>query len=278
MNKIVFRIFMSVLIFLNSYSVDIHNVFSWENIELLLLSIVSLFATIILSLVICRKIVADKKRRVITIQGIYRSNLALYGIPVGIAIYGEGNQGAIAILVAMIVPLYNIIAEVLLSSSSDQHVPAKQMLKRVFSNPLVVAALLGLSFSIGNVTFPQLLMDPLEKISKVATPLAFIIIGGSLSIDNLKRDWKEILSVSTLRLMVIPAIVFGIAVLMGMRTHSLVALLGVFASPISVSSYTMARARNIASEYAGGLVAVTTVASIVTMFFWITILKYFNYI
>jgi len=65
---------------------------------------------------------------------------------------------------------------------------------------------------------------------------------------------------------------------LGMRTYSLVALLGVFASPAAVSSYTMARDMEVAPDLAGELVAVTTLLSIVTMFFWIAVLRYYSFI
>lgn len=278
LNKLVFRFFLAVMIFLNAYLVDIYHVFNQENRRLLLLCLICIALIYTIAKAAAGRLVRDRQRRAVIIQGIFRSNLALYGIPVSAAIYGEGNQGSIAAIVVVVVPIYNIIAELLLSRAAEQKVSVPGMIKKVFTNPLAAAALLGLLFSLCRIQLPHLLMIPLENIAKAATPLAFVVLGGSLTVKNMRNNWKAITGVSLLRLVLIPALVILTALALGMRTYSLVALLGVFASPAAVSSYTMARDMEVAPDLAGELVAVTTLLSIVTMFFWIAVLRYFGFI
>ncbi len=278
MNRLVFRLFLFSLIFLNSYSVNIADAFHKENLQVLMLALAAVLAAFAISRFICGKMGISKARKAIIVQGIYRSNLVLFGLPVSLSIYGEGNQSAIALLIAVIVPLYNIIAALLLANASGEKTTGTRLVKQVFLNPLVLGSFLGLAFNMLGISFPKLIMDTITGLSKVATPLAFIVLGGSLVFDNFRKDLKAVLSICIIRLVVLPLVVIGIGITLGMRNQAIVALLGTFASSTAVASYTMAKNAEVESELAGEIVAATTVISILTMFLWITGLNYFGII
>lgn len=283
MNRVVFQIFLFALIFRNSYSLDLQSAFQKENMQLLLLALISVGVVFAGAAACCKLLAAkspsmNKKRRAVIVQGIYRSNLALFGLPVSLAIYGEGNQGAIAILMTVMVPVYNIIAVILLSDASGQKVTPLQLVKQVISNPLVCSSILGMSFNMLGISLPEIVTDVVRVLSRTATPLAFIVLGGSLIFTNIKRDIKTVVCVCFIRLIIIPMAVIGIGIGLGMRNHAIVALLGAFASSTAVASYTMAKNNEIEPELAGELVAATTVCSVITMFGWITVLDYIGVI
>ncbi len=271
-NKIVFRVFMSSLLFYNSYTIDRNSIFGGNHIKLLLFSLFCLALTYYLSNRISRRMTSDHKRAAVIAQGMVRSNLALFGLPVSIAIYGEGKQGELALLMAIIVPIYNILAELALSQAEDTKPSMRKTLRKVLSNPLVVAALLGFSMSLLGIRLPDMVEDTVRRLGNVTTPLAFVVIGGSLALRNVHSDRRAIVSVSSLRLFVLPALILPLGYLLGLRSSALLTLLVVFASPIAVSSYTMAREKNIAPTLAGELVAATTFGSMFSIFVWITIL------
>lgn len=278
MNRVVFRVFLTVLLFLNAYSVDADSAFGGENIKVLILSLTALAVVFTGALIVSRFLIPDKARRAVLIQGIYRSNLALFGLPVSMAIYGEGKQETVAVLIAVVVPVFNIIAAVLLNQAKGGRISIGGILKKTLSNPLVLASVLGLVFSIVKMPIAQFIMTPLEGLSKAATPLAFMVLGGSLNAESIRKNMKAIVTMCFIRLVLVPGIVLSCAVLSGISGAALVAVLVAFASPIAVSSYTMAKELEVSPDLAGELVAATTLMSILTMFMWIALLNFMKFI
>lgn len=269
MNKATFRVFMFCLIFMNSYEVDAGSIFTAENGRVLVLALSAVAVILALSLFISGKLTDSVKKQAVITQACYRSNLVLFGLPITISIFGEGNLGVVSILIAIMVPIYNIIAVFLLEHASDLQRKQKNMLIPVLKNPLVLGSVLGLALSLCQIRLPSLIENTISAMGKVATPLAFFILGGSLVISDVRRNGRCIAAVCTARLVAVPAAVLGIAVLLGMRGLPLAGLLGAFASPVAVSSFTMAKEMETEPGLAGGLVAVITLASLVTMFCWI---------
>jgi predicted permease len=68
-------------------------------------------------------------------------------------------------------------------------------------------------------------------------------------------------------------LVVGVAIALGLRERHIIALLGAFASPAAVASFTMSKEMDVEPELAGEIVAVSTIMSLITMFGWIVSLK-----
>ncbi len=280
MNKIAFRVFLSILIFLNTYNVDTDTIFTTKNLKLITFSVSSVLITVFLAEVICRKLKVSVPRKAIITQSTYRSNLALFGLSVVESIYGPGNSGTIAMLMAILIPLFNILAAIIFTSAkSENSKPSiSSVMKSIFTNPLVISSISGLALSFMHFEIPELPMSILVSLSRIATPLSFILLGASLVFKNMKEDIVPIFIATFTKLILVPLCVLSIAIMFGVRDVELVALLGAFASPIAVASYTMAKEDDIAPDLAGEIVASTTITSIFTIFFFITAFSYFSLI
>lgn len=278
MNRVVFRVFMFTLVFLNTYNIDLTSIGSKENICMLILALAALALVFMIASIYCRTKKIPIKRSAVIVQGLYRSNLALFGLPVSIAIYGEGDLGAVSILLALIVPIYNIVAVILLGNASGGENIGVNTFISIFKNPLVTGTVFGLIINILPLTLDGVVLNTVESLAKVATPLAFIVLGGSLVISDLRKDIKDVLWVCIIRLVVIPIIVISIAIALGLRDRHIIALLGAFASPAAVASFTMAKDMDVESNLAGEIVAVSTMMSLLTIFGWIVSLKTFGII
>lgn len=276
MNKVVFRVFLAALVFINSYQAELDALLSTDSIKVITIALSAVLIMVCIAIFAGQRVIHDEERRVVIIQGIYRSNLVLFGLPISISIYGEGHQGVISILIAIVVPLFNIIAACLLNGVNNKDKSRLMLILGAFKNPLVFCSLLGLAFNAMGIRLPELVTIPIDKIASAATPVAFVLLGGSLAFKNIRKDIKPILTVSTLRLIIVPLIVIITAAAVGLRGPSLVALFAAFASPIAVSSYTMSKDLEVAPELAGELVAVTTTLSAFTVFIWVSILNSLN--
>lgn len=278
MNTLVFRLFLPILLFLNVYHLEPASIFTSDNMKMLVITVGFIFITLFAFGWILKRSSFPEKEYPILLQGIYRSNLALFGLPVIQSVYGEANSGSIYILIVFVIPIYNILAVILLEEIKAKEIGMLDLLKKIFKNPLVDSSLLGAVFCFAGIRLPEILLDSLDRMADVATPLAFVVLGGTLEISSFRKNSKEILYVSFLRLILVPAAVVGTGILAGLRDVPLVAMLACAASPIAVSSFSMAKEMNKEPELAGELVAATSVLSLPTIFGWIVILRSFGLI
>ena len=135
------------------------------------------------------------------------------------------------------------------------------------------AALAGGADLVLELPLPGPLASATSAISKVATPLGLMVLGGSFSFSDTKGFLRQLVICVTGRLIVVPALWLSVAALLGFRDLAIITLLPLFASPVATSSFAMAQQMDGDSDLAGQLVVYTSIFSIFTMFFWIVILK-----
>ena len=278
MNKLVFRVFLPLLLFLNIYTLKPEEALNSDNAKLLLLSAFCILGIIILTHLLLPYFVKDKKRISVIIQGIFRSNLVIFGIPIAASIYGDEHIGIVSLLAAFIVPFYNFLAVIVLEYYRGSKIKLKSLLLSIIKNPLILASLFAFIIILLGIKIPAPLLSPLQSMSKVATPLAFVVLGGTFHFNRLAHNMKPLITVTIGRLILFPAIVITLAILLGFRNEALVALIGVTASPTAVSSFTMALEMDADGELAGQIVIITSIACIITLFFWVLFLRTWNFI
>lgn len=219
----------------------------------------------------------DKKFVASFVQCSARGSVAVFGASIAINIYG--NAGVTPLMMAVVVPLYNIYTVVLFSLKSDDGEKTfsaahlKKMLHDIVTNPLIVGILIGAVFSLTQFTIPALIYKPLSSIASTGTPMALISLGASLRFDRIGKSIKTILASNFFKLLGNAAIVLPIAVMLGLREGHLIALLIMSASPCTVTAYIMARSMGGDAEFSSGSVMMSTLLSTVTITFWLTLLK-----
>ena len=273
MNRLVFRVFMSTLLFLNVYNIGDFSKLSIDNLKLLAYAFIIIFIIVFLAYLIYMPKVKEKKKLSVLIQGVYRGNFVLFGLAIVDSIYGKEGLATVSLLTIVVIPTFNVLAVIILEYYSGREISKLKLLKQVFKNPLIIATLLGISFIVLKVNIPKPVYKTLSDISKIATPLAFLVLGAELQIGNMLKNIKYLISVNILRLIVNPLITVGVGKLIGFQGIELVALLSMSACPTAVASYTMAKEMNADGDLAGEIVATTSILSIFTIFCWVLILK-----
>ena len=207
------------------------------------------------------------------IQGVYRGNFILFGLAIADSLYGKEGLGVVSILTIIIIPTFNTLAVIILEYYSGKEISIKKLFKQVLKNPLILASIIGVIFIVFKITIPKPIHKTLVDISKIATPLAFIVLGGELKFGNMLKNIKYLISVNILRLIVNPIITLGVGRLLGFDGAEIVALLALSACPTAVSSFTMAKEMGADGDLAGEIVATTSIFSILTIFCWVLLLK-----
>lgn len=276
MNSVIFKVFLPLMIFKNVYESSISDVFS---VKLALFVIICIFVIIALLFIIIPLIEKDRKKRGVLIQAIFRSNFVIFGVPVSEALCSGEISGTTALLVAIVVPIFNFMAVVTLEVFKGSKPKLSTVLKGIITNPLIIASAFGLAILFSGIKFPMIIEKSISSISSVTTPLALIMLGASINIKFISKNVKELVLGVLAKLVLIPAIVLPIAIyVMGFRGSDLAILLAIFATPAAVSSFTMAQQMGADDELAGQLVMFGTVFCVITMFLWIFIIKSLGFI
>lgn len=273
MNRLVFRVFMGILMFVNIYNVRTQNINIKENIKFLGSPILIVLAILLFSWLFYLKKIDNKREFAVMVQGVYRGNFALFGLPVAENLYGAEGAGKVSMLIGIIVPLYNIIAVILLEYYSGRNISWKKMIKSTLTNPLIVGCISAALCIKFGIELPKPIYKTLSDLAKIATPLSFVILGASLRFGNMVKNLKKLISVNFLKLIINPSITLLCGYYLNFSEIEMVALLAMSGCPTAVSSFTMAKEMDVAGDLAGEIVVSTTVFSLFTIFVWILILK-----
>ena len=266
-NNVIFRVFLPLMIFKNIYDSEIAEVF---DIKLILFAAISVILCVAVLFVIIPLVEKDNKKRGVMIQGIFRSNFVIFGMPITQALCGSAVSGSASVLVAVIVPIFNFFAVVTLEVFNSTKPNFLKILKGIITNPLIIASAFGIIIGLCGFKFPTVVESSIGTVASIATPLAIIILGASINFGTVGANRWHILGVVGSRLVIVPAIFVTIAALVfGFRGKELAILLAMFATPTAVSSFTMTQQIGGDDDLAGQIVMFGTVASVLTMFLWI---------
>lgn len=269
-NKIAFRIFLPCLLYYNIYCSDLSGSF-----DPLLMAYAVGGVLLTFGLALGYTLLTEKlpERRGVLIQGMFRSNYVIMGIPVATALLGADQLGTVSILIAVIVPLFNMLAVVVLEVFRGQKPKPLHILGQIAKNPLVIGSVLGILTLVAGIRLPHILEQTIQSVSAIASPLQLFLLGAFFQFAGLKTYRRELVTVSIAKLIVSPGLFLGLGALLGFRGVAFVSLIGIFASPTAVNSFTMAQQMGGDAELAGDIVVTTSAASILTMFFWIFLFK-----
>ena len=260
-----------ILLFNNIYKTKITEMFDGV---MFLFAIGSLLLLFLVLCLIVPRVVREPKQRGVIIQGLFRSNYVIFGVSLVTNVFGAEQAAVASVLSAVLVPMYNVLAVVALAVfTSGERVKLGGTLKSIVTNPLIIAAVLGVAASLIGLRFPSFLETALTDVARLATPLALIVLGGDFSFSRLRGNLRLALTAVVFKLVVIPLIFIPLEVLAGVRGANLLALALAWETPVAVSSYIMAQQAGADGELAGQLVVLSSVCCIPTVFLMIFILQ-----
>jgi len=269
-NNIIYYVTLPLMCYRALAASDLTTMFNTPYLLYMAIAILVIYAlTALLVPVFCK----DDRRRGVLILGIFRSNDTIFGLAVAAALLGENNLGMMSIGISLCIPLYGLLSVIAMERYRGERVKVGKVLLRIITNPIIVGCAAGFIVNLLHISLPTLLQKPIDGLASVTTPLAFVLLGGTISFSAVKKNRAAITVVSLLRLLVIPVIAVGTFLLLGFRGEFIVVILIIFGAPVAMITYTMAVGMQADDELAATLVAVTSVLSILTMFLFIFILK-----
>ena len=165
-------------------------------------------------------------------------------------------------MIAVIIPIYNILAVVALETFRGGKILILPILKGIITTPMIMGAIAATIFLILGVHIPAPVLKPIGQISSATTPVALIILGASFKFNSVHEHFKQLVTCISARL-----------VILGFRDIEFVTLLAIFGSPCAVVSFAMAQQMGGDSDLAGNCVVFTSALSCFTIFCWLLLFK-----
>ena len=270
LNRLVFSLLLPLMLFFNISQAELSGIL---NIDLFIWVAVSVIVLFLLLYLFVPKFEKDKKKIPVIIQGVYRSNFVIFGIPVAASLYGGENVAVVALMVALVSPMFNIMAALVFAKYSSGRTTFAGILKNIITNPLVIGSLLGLFALFFHVSLPVFLEKPLAALGNSASTLGLLVLGAGFAIKKLQANARTLVFTVTGKLLLVPLIFLPLSILLGFRGVELIGLLVLYASPSALAGYTMATQVNADGELAGQVIVLSSLFSVVTVFFAVLLLK-----
>ncbi len=207
------------------------------------------------------------------VHGAFRGNVVIVGL--ALVQSALGNEAFILGLglVAVFLPLYNLMASVALSLPyKGEGSPLKGVLVTIVKIPLIWSVVIGALWSLSGWQIPAVIDKSLEYFGYLALPLGFLTIGANLSIHGLDKRWKGVVAAVTGKLILNPLVALLVGRWLDVDTRGLIVLFLMAGSPTAISSFAMTKAMGKDADTAGDIVALSTAISFFTLTIGLTLL------
>lgn len=208
------------------------------------------------------------------IQAAFRSNLAIVGLALCHAAYGDAGLSLAALPVAVMTALYNVLAVLVLNTTHDGGRSPAAMLGGMLRNPLLIGIFAGVLVALSGVELPAVVPLTGDLLSRYFLPLTLVAIGGSIQLNTLHRLGRLTWEAALWRLCVAPALAVPLALGLGVRDEPLGVIFLLLSAPVAAASFVMVVAARGNGTLAAGIVVLTTLLSCVTVTLGFAVLVY----
>lgn len=213
----------------------------------------------------------DIEKQKILKYGTVLSNAGFMGIAVIDGIYGSIGcmYGAIS-LISQRVLLWSVGLAYFTNASSK-----KDLIKKILTHPCLVTVYIGILIMIFQIKFPEFLGGAIKSISRTTTPFSMLLVGVILGeMKNIKNFFsKIILFFSSIRLIILPLIVFIIGKLLNFDDIVVGVQVLITGMPVASTSAILATKYDGDVDFATQCILITSILSMITIPIWCIVLE-----
>ena len=273
-SHVLFYCMLPCSLFMNLYNADFTVV--WNPLLALFVVLTHIAAVALIALIIPR-FFKQREQCGVIIQGAFRGNVILLGLPLAFSMYGAAGMGTTSVVMAYSIPLYNILGVVILAIYSDETGGKKinwsEILFKVIKNPLIIGTVLALPFALLHIQLPQFATTVISGVGGIASTFGLIILGAQMKFSSIRQNRASIATAVGIKLVIFPLVSLALAVICGFNKTELGAIFILTAAPMSISSFIMASSMSHEGELAGQMVVISTAFSMLTMLVGLYALK-----
>lgn len=268
-NNLLFSFLIPLLLFYNISQSNLSDIFNIDHVLVMIGSTVLMF---LLGFPISRLLGLSAPAAASFTANAFRSNTLLIGLPVCFYVFGEQALAIGSILIAFAAPFNNILGVLAFSKIARNNWTTS--LKSALVNPIVISCLLGMSFAFFNIPLPAFIDNTFSILNGITLPLALINIGANLNFLYFKRNTALIAINTFFKLFFLPAIAMLIYKLLNFGDFSIFEQIVILllSSPTAQINYVFATSMEGDPDLASGVIAFSTLFSIISYTFWLILL------
>ena len=202
-------------------------------------------------------------------QGALRFNTYV-GVAGAAALHGAPGATVAAVAVALMVPVVNVMCVTSFIAAGTLGAGSLgKSLAALARNPLILACLIGIGLNVSGIGLPGWSADTVELLGRAALPLGLVAVGVALRPEALLRLDRGIWATNLIKLGLMPALVLGLALLLGLDSVSRDVVLLCAALPTATSAYILARQLGGDAEMMAALITAQTLLAMATLPLWL---------
>lgn len=208
------------------------------------------------------------------------SNLLLIGIPFVTGIFGQAGIDVLSLLLAVHLPILMgasiIVFEWATRRQGESLSPfriARDFLRNLLRNPLIIGILTGLAWRAGGLPMPSLGVRVIDAFAGMAGPIALFAMGLGLRKFGLAGHATPALALSMLKLFLMPALVLAGAYVTGVPPLVAEVLVVAAAMPTGVNPYLIASRFGVGQMLASNTMTLSTILAVLSAGLWLAVAR-----
>ena len=188
-NKMAFNCFMPFMMFYNIYTSDLESAI---RPALIAYGVGGVLLCFFLSMALVYRLEKDPPTRGVMVQGLFRSNFVIIGLPLAESLAQGGDISSTAVMVAIIVPLFNVLAVIILEANRGGKPSVKHVLLGIARNPLIISTVLAILFVAFGIKLPEVIEEVLaENIDELLKDIVVKQLRGAALIYIQGQDFRQ---------------------------------------------------------------------------------------
>ncbi|WP_227934919.1 AEC family transporter [Alkalihalobacillus deserti] len=237
LSKLTLYFYIPILVFTKIYDTNL-------NFKLLVLIVFIVCVQVIclygLNYFVSRILQFNKKIRASFVNSVILTNAGNFGLPVNSLAFNHDPLAMSVQIIVMAIQNFMTFSLGIMNAKSSADASILQDLIGYIKSPIFFAVFLGIIGNITNVEIPLFLKEPIWSIADGFFVIALITFGAQITFKDLKGYFAPLLASVFIRLVVSPAIAFGILLLLNINGVVAAALFIASALPTSRNSALIA--------------------------------------
>ena len=272
LSKLTFSILIPCLLFRGVTEAKLSNIFYFEFLAAYFIPVAIVFVA---AAIIGRVVFSygALQQSMFSIGASY-SNATILSIPVCLYALGEKSLVPLSIIVTfhnfVLFTLGIFSAERGALSLANVFAHLRRILISFFSNPITMSLIAGVLVNALKIPVPKVLLDAIGFLSEAAVPMAFLILGSSISGYGVRGQLAPVAFIVLIKLLLLPYLVWFFAFdvfsldLLWAKTAVAIA-----AAPVGIATYAFSQRYNSGESLLASSIIISTVLSVFSISFWL---------
>jgi predicted permease len=201
------------------------------------------------------------------------TNTGFVALPILHSIYGQPAVLPAAVATVFVAVVMFPLTVILLESKGRGALGLSArtflLVKQIAFNPLVLSTSIGLAWAIAGWPIPVPIATYMNLLAAALTPCALFAIGLGLSVEDMRSNFRASIVLAAVKLMIMPLIVYGLCVALGLHSLYTIAAVVCAAVPTAKTVYILAGEYKVEQALVAATVSITTLLSVVTLLGWL---------